>query len=405
MTAPVPCLIFSGMSEYIDQIETGESVGVVEKQFFTFGMDDPLVLESGRRLGPVTLAYETCGTLNKDKTNAILVCHALTGDSHVAGFYDENDPKPGWWDLMVGPGKPIDTDKYFVICSNVIGGCMGSTGPSCENPETGRQYGASFPVVTIGDMVRAQRRLVDSFGIGTLLAVVGGSVGGMQVLEWSVRYPHKVHAAIPLATTTKHSAQAIAFNEVARQAIMADPKWNRGDYYESGRPEHGLAVARMVGHITYLSDESMRHKFDRRLQDRVELSFDFEADFQVESYLRYQGNKFVDRFDANSFLYLTKAADYFNLENQYGDGSLVAAFSRASCRYLVVSFTSDWLYPTYQSKTMVKAMKKNSLDVSFCEIEAPWGHDAFLLPNTRLSDLLSGFLNKVCLHCRIGESE
>jgi len=251
-------------------------------------------------------------------------------------------------------------------------------------------------------MVRAQRRLVDSFGIDTLLAVVGGSVGGMQVLEWSVRYPHRVHAAIPLATTTKHSAQAIAFNEVARQAIMADPKWNRGDYYESGRPEHGLAVARMVGHITYLSDESMRHKFDRRLQDRVELSFDFEADFQVESYLRYQGNKFVDRFDANSFLYLTKAADYFNIENQYGEGSLVAAFSRASCRYLVVSFTSDWLYPTYQSKTMVKAMKKNSLDVSFCEIEAPWGHDAFLLPNTRLSDLLSGFLNKICRHCGIG---
>jgi homoserine O-acetyltransferase (EC 2.3.1.31) len=409
------------MSEYIDDLDTGPSVGLVEKQYHTFGsVDEPMTLESGRSLGPVTLAYETCGTLNAARDNAILVCHALTGDSHVAGRYQEDDPKPGWWDIMVGPGKPLDTDRYFIICTNVIGGCMGSTGPASPDPATAtsdpaaappdpataltgaRPYGMRFPVVTIGDMVRCQRRLVDHLGIDRLLAVIGGSVGGMQVLEWSVRYPERVVAALPLATTTKHSAQAIAFNEVARQAIMADPAWMGGDYYATGRPEHGLAVARMVGHITYLSDESMRHKFDRRLQDRGELSFDFEADFQVESYLRYQGNKFVSRFDANSFLYLTKAADYFNLENQHGGGSLVAAFARARCRYLVISFTSDWLYPTYQSKAMVKAMKKNGLDVSFCEIEAPWGHDAFLLPNQRLEALIRGFLDRVGGRCATG---
>ncbi|WP_419788399.1 homoserine O-acetyltransferase MetX [Pseudodesulfovibrio sp.] len=376
--------------------ELGPSVGQVEKKYFTFGEDgDGLKLDCGRVLAPVTLAYETCGELNADKSNAILVCHALTGDSHVAGYYHPDDAKAGWWDRMVGPGKPIDTNKYFVICSNVVGGCMGSTGPMSENPATGKPYGTTFPLVTIGDMVRCQRRLIDHLGIGTLLAVAGGSVGGMQVLEWSVRYPERLRAAIPLATTCKHSAQAIAFNEVARQAIMADPDWNHGNYYDSGRPEHGLAVARMIGHITYLSDESMRQKFDRRLQDRCELSFDFEADFQVESYLRYQGNKFVDRFDANSFLYLTKAADYFNVENSHGAGSLVAAFSRSKSRNLVVSFTSDWLYPTYQSRAMVKAMKKNGLDVSFCEIEAPWGHDAFLMPNERLESLIRGFLDRV----------
>ncbi len=393
------------MSKTTDTFDAASSVGLVRKQTFDFARDDNgLTLDCGQALAPVSLAYETCGTLNKARDNAILICHALTGDSHVAGFYSPEDSKPGWWDMMVGPGKPIDTNRYFVICSNVIGGCMGSTGPQSRNPATGKPYGTDFPVVTIGDMVACQRRLIDWLGIDRLLAVIGGSVGGMQVLEWSVRYPDRVCVALPLATTTKHSAQAIAFNEVARQAIMADPKWNHGNYNETGRPEHGLAVARMVGHITYLSDESMRHKFDRKLQDRCELSFDFEADFQVESYLRYQGNKFVDRFDANSFLYLTKAADYFNLENQYGNGSLVAAFSRAKCRYLVISFTSDWLYPTYQSKTMVKAMKKNGLDVSFCEIEAPWGHDAFLLPNERLNNLLTGFLDRANAEYVSGES-
>ncbi|WP_029459132.1 homoserine O-acetyltransferase MetX [Solidesulfovibrio alcoholivorans] len=384
------------MSEYVEHAQTGTSVGRVEKRFFTFAAPpDVLTVESGRTLGPVTLAYETYGTLNETASNAVLVLHALTGDSHAAGYYDKADAKPGWWDLMIGPGKPIDTERYYVICSNVIGGCMGSTGPSSVDPATGRPYGLSFPVITIGDMVRAQKRLVEHLGVAKLLCAIGGSMGGMQVLEWAVRYPDMVRSAVPLATTTKHSALAIAFNEVARQAIMADPKWQCGDYYDGENPGHGLAVARMIGHITYLSDESMRQKFDRRLQDRCEISFNFEeADFQVESYLRYQGQKFVDRFDANSFLYVTKAADYFNLEAAHGGGSAVSAFAKARCRFLVASFSSDWLYPTYQSRAMVQAMKKNGLDVSFVEIEAKWGHDAFLLPNARLSGMLESFLDR-----------
>ncbi|WP_300158832.1 homoserine O-acetyltransferase [Solidesulfovibrio sp.] len=384
------------MSEYVEHDQTGNSVGRVEKRFFTFAAPPGvLTVESGRTLGPVTLAYETYGRLDETASNAVLVLHALTGDSHAAGYYDKADSKPGWWDIMIGPGKPIDTDRYFVVCSNVIGGCMGSTGPSSVDPATGRPFGLNFPVITIGDMVRAQKRLVEHLGIKKLLCAIGGSMGGMQVLEWAVRYPDMVRAAVPLATTTKHSALGIAFNEVARQAIMADPKWNCGDYYDGEKPGHGLAVARMIGHITYLSDESMRQKFDRRLQDRCEISFNFEeADFQVESYLRYQGQKFVDRFDANSFLYVTKAADYFNLEASHGGGSAVAAFAKARCRFLVASFSSDWLYPTYQSRAMVQAMKKNGLDVSFVEIEAKWGHDAFLLPNARLSGMLEGFLDR-----------
>ncbi|HCR13821.1 homoserine O-acetyltransferase MetX [Solidesulfovibrio sp.] len=384
------------MSEYVEHAQTGTSVGRVEKRFFTFAAPpDVLTVESGRTLGPVTLAYETYGTLDATASNAVLVLHALTGDSHAAGYYDKADAKPGWWDIMIGPGKPIDTERYYVICSNVIGGCMGSTGPSSVDPATGRPYGLSFPVITIGDMVRAQKRLVEHLGVAKLLCAIGGSMGGMQVLEWAVRYPDMVRSAVPLATTTKHSALAIAFNEVARQAIMADPKWQCGDYYDGENPGHGLAVARMIGHITYLSDESMRQKFDRRLQDRCEISFNFEeADFQVESYLRYQGQKFVDRFDANSFLYVTKAADYFNLEAAHGGGSAVSAFAKARCRFLVASFSSDWLYPTYQSRAMVQAMKKNGLDVSFVEIEAKWGHDAFLLPNARLSGMLESFLDR-----------
>ncbi|MHC1789831.1 homoserine O-acetyltransferase MetX [Solidesulfovibrio sp.] len=388
------------MSEYVEHAPTGTSVGRVEKRFFTAAdADHPLIVESGRSLGPVTLAYETYGTLDGQAANAVLVLHALTGDSHAAGYYDKADAKPGWWDLMIGPGKPIDTDRYFVICSNVIGGCMGSTGPASVDPATGRPYGLTFPVITVADMVRAQKRLVNNLGINRLLCVIGGSMGGMQVLEWSVRYPDMVRSAVPLATTTKHSALAIAFNEVARQAIMADPAWNGGDYYDQEcQPVHGLAVARMIGHITYLSDEAMRQKFDRRLQDRCEISFAFEeADFQVESYLRYQGQKFVDRFDANSFLYVTKAADYFNLEASHGCGSAVAAFAKAKCRFLVASFSSDWLYPTYQSRAMVQAMKKNGLDVSFVELEAKWGHDAFLLPNSRLSGMIARFLDRAAV--------
>jgi len=384
------------MSEYIEHDRAGVSVGMVEKKFFTFAEPpDAMVLESGARLGPVTLAFETYGRLNERKDNAVLICHALSGDSHVAGYHSAVDAKPGWWDIMVGPGKGIDTDKYFVICSNILGSCMGSTGPCSLHPATGKPYGLEFPFVTIGDMVRAQKALVDHLGIGKLLSVVGGSIGGMQVLEWCARYPQMVVSAVPLATTTRHSALAIAFNEVARQAIMADPNWNQGKYYGGRKPDHGLAVARMIGHITYLSDASMRRKFGRRLQNRNDFSFNFDVDFEVESYLRHQGTKFVDRFDANSFLYITKAGDYFDLEQQHGDGSAVAAFSRTAARFLVVSFTSDWLYPTYQSKAMVKAMKKNNLNVSFCEIEAEWGHDAFLLPSRRLSSLIKGFLGSV----------
>jgi homoserine O-acetyltransferase len=384
------------MSEYIEHDKDHISVGIVEKKLFTFAEPpDELELDSGAKLGPVTLAYETCGTLNTDGSNVVLILHALSGDSHVAGYYKAEDDRPGWWDNMVGPGKGIDTDKYFVVCSNIIGSCMGSTGPCTINPKTVLPYGLDFPVVTIGDMVKAQKALMDNLGVSRILCVVGGSIGGMQLLEWCVRYPEMVKSAIPLASTTKHSALAIAFNEVARQAIMADPKWNNGDYYFGPKPDLGLAVARMIGHITYLSDDAMRLKFGRRLQDKSDFSFNFDADFQVESYLRHQGKKFVERFDANSFLYITKAADYYDFETRHGDGSAVEAFSKTRAKFLVISFTSDWLYPTYQSKAMVKAMKKNGLDVSFCEIEADWGHDAFLLPNERLSSLIKGFLERV----------
>ncbi|MBT3311426.1 MAG: homoserine O-acetyltransferase [Desulfobacterales bacterium] len=384
------------MSEYIEHDKNDITVGRVEKKHFVFAEPpDYMMLESGSKLGPVTIAYETCGTLNKGRDNVILVLHALTGDSHVAGYYNENDIKPGWWDIMIGPGKGIDTDKYFVICSNIIGSCMGSTGPGSINPETGKPYGLDFPVITIGDMVTAQKALMDHLDIKKIFSIVGGSIGGMQVLEWCVRYPEMVVSAIPLATTIRHSALSIAFNEVARQAIMADPNWNKGGYNSEQKPDLGLSVARMIGHITYLSDESMRQKFGRRLQGKDNFSFNFDADFQVESYLRYQGTKFVERFDANSFLYITKAADYFDLSNRQGSGSAVKTLSKASAKFLIVSFTSDWLYPTYQSKAIVKALKKNGLDVSFCEIEANCGHDAFLIPNDRLSLLIKRFLEGV----------
>ena len=384
------------MSEYIEHDIDGNSVGLVEKQAFTFAEPpEEMTLECGATLGQVSITYETYGQLSRDRDNAVLICHALSGDSHVAGFYSETDSKPGWWEFMVGPGKGIDTDKYFVICSNFLGSCMGSTGPCSYNPKTVEPYGLKFPMVTIGDMVTAQRALLDHLRIDKLLSVIGGSIGGMQVLEWSVRFPDIVLSAIPLATTTKHSALTIAFNEVARQAIMADPNWNEGNYYAGSKPKLGLALARMISHITYLSDESMRLKFGRRLQDKADFSFNFDADFQVESYLRYQGAKFVERFDANAFLYITKAADYFDIEKQHGDGSAVKSFSKAKAKFLVISFTSDWLYPTYQSKSMVRAMKKSGLDVSFCEIDAQWGHDAFLLPNEQLSSMIRGFLEHV----------
>jgi homoserine O-acetyltransferase/O-succinyltransferase len=370
----------------------------VSKEYFTFDASETdQVLDSGLPLSPVTIAYETCGTLNSERNNAILICHAFSGDSHVAGLYedDSSDTTPGWWDFMVGPGKGIDTNRYFVICCNILGSCMGSTGPSSINPATDKPYGLDFPMVTIGDMVNAQKRVVQHLGIKKLHSVIGGSVGGMQVLEWCVRYPEMVRSAIPIATTMRHSALAIAFNEVARQAIMADPNWNKGDYYRDSIPDLGLAVARMIGHITYLSDDAMRRKFGRNLQDKEDFSFNFDADFQVESYLHHQGSKFAKRFDANSVLYITKAADYFDLVDNINTKESLQDLSGSRSKFLVISFTSDWLYPTYQAKELVQALKRTGQDVSFCEIEADCGHDAFLIPDTRLTTLLGGFLDGI----------
>ncbi len=375
-----------------------DSVGVVKKQQYTFAHPpEELVLESGARLGPVTITFETYGTLSPNRDNAILIAHAFTGDSHAAGYYssDSEDAKPGWWEFMIGPGKGIDTDRYCVICSNILGSCMGSTGPSSINPDTGKPYGMEFPMMTIGDMVTAQKALIDHLGIEKLVSVIGGSVGGMQVLEWCVRYPNMVRSAIPIATTMRHSALAIAFNEIARQAIIADPNWNNGDYYGTEKPDLGLAVARMVGHVTYLSDEAMRRKFGRRLQDKNDFSYDFGVDFQVESYLRHQGTKFVQRFDANSMLYITKASDYFDLKDRVSTLQCIAEPHRSHSKFLVISYSSDWLYPTYQAKELVQALKRTGQDVSFCEIEADCGHDAFLIPDERLTNLIRGFLHGI----------
>jgi homoserine O-acetyltransferase/O-succinyltransferase len=368
-----------------------QSIGLVETKYFTFAEPpDEMVLECGRTLGPVTLAYETYGELSPEKDNAILIVHALSGDAHVAGYNSPDEEKPGWWDNMVGPGKAMDTNKYFVICSNIIGGCKGSTGPSSVYPQTGRPYGLTFPVVTIKDMVNAQKVLVEHLGIERLLCVIGGSMGGMQVLEWAVSYPDMVRLAIPIATTSRLSAQAIAFDEVGRQAIMADPDWMGGDYYGKTIPHNGLAIARMVGHITYMSDKSMHEKFGRRLQDRAEYGYDFLTDFQVESYLRYRGDSFVKRFDANSYLYITKAMDYFDLSQPYG--SLRAAFVGTKASFLVVSFSSDWLFPSYMSKEISKALRQNDIDVVYTEIQSDYGHDAFLLEADLLGRLISNFL-------------
>jgi homoserine O-acetyltransferase len=374
------------------------SVGIVEKKYYTFAKPpEKLVLESGASLGPVTIAYETYGRLNEQKNNCILLAHAFSGDSHAAGFYatDREGDKPGWWDFIVGPGKGIDTDKYFVICANILGSCMGSTGPSSINPETSKPYGLDFPMMTIGDMVVTQKALLDHLGISRLLAVIGGSVGGMQVLEWCVRFPKMVRAAVPIATTMRHSALAIAFNEIARQSIMADPNWKHGNYYGGKKPDMGLAVARMVGHVTYLSDEAMRRKFGRKLQDKAHFSFGFDGDFQVESYLHHQGSKFVTRFDANSVLYITKASDYFDAVEQIREPGLINSTAQNKIKYLVISYSSDWLYPTYQAKELVQAFKRCGQDVSFCEIEADCGHDAFLIPDQRFTTLIGGFLDGI----------
>ena len=371
------------------------SVGIVPIQTFTFAQNEPFLLESGAALSPVSLTYETYGRLNADHTNAILICHALSGSSHAAGFHSEDDPKPGWWDDCIGPGKAFDTNQFFVICSNVLGSCYGSSGPMTIDPVSGRPYGLGFPVVTIGDMVRAQIHLLDHLEIDRLLAVAGGSMGGMQVLEWASNHPARVRSAIPIATTARHSPMLIAFGEVGRQAIYADPFWNQGDYYDKPqKPDAGLAVARMVGHITYLSDESMQHKFGRRLRAEEKYGYEFQTEFEVESYLKYNGSKFTERFDANSYLYVTKAMDYFDLTRP--SGKLAAAFSGATdIKFLLISFTSDWLYPSYHSKELVRALHAVGADVTYLDIESSWGHDAFLLEVETMTNLLHSFLGRM----------
>ncbi len=356
-----------------------------------FGADLPLKMDAGTSLSPLSIAYQTYGTLNAAKSNAILVCHALTGDQHVANNHPVTG-KPGWWQVMVGPGRPVDTNRYFVICTNVLGGCMGTTGPASLNPATGRAYGLDLPLVTIRDMVRAQAMLIDHLGIETLFCVIGGSMGGMQVLQWAASFPERVFSAMPIATAPKHSSQNIAFHEVGRQAIMADPEWREGRYLDFGTsPTKGLAVARMAAHITYLSDEALQRKFGRRLQDRAAPTFTFSADFQVENYLRYQGASFVDRFDANSYLYVTRACDYFDLADDY-DGSLALAFKGTKTRFCVVSFNSDWLYPTSASRAIVHALNAAGASVSFVDIETDRGHDAFLLDEPEFIATTRGFL-------------
>lgn len=363
---------------------------IVETQFAQF---DSLPLDCGSALMPVTIAYETYGALNANRSNAILITHAFSGDAHAAGIHAQSG-RPGWWDNMIGPGKAFDTSKYFVICSNILGGCAGTTGPSSVDPLTGKPFAMSFPVITVGDIVRLQKKLIEHLGIRKMLCVAGGSMGGMQALEWAVAYPEMVAAVMPIATTHRHSAQQIAFNEVGRQAIMADPDWNNGNYYGAVRPARGLAVARMVGHITYMSDASMKEKFGRRVRESQTIKdggFDFSAEFEVESYLRYRGGQFVDRFDANSYLYITKAMDYFDVAA--GRISLAAALEQAKARFLLLSFTSDWLYPPYQSEEIVRALRSRNGDVAYCELRSQYGHDAFLVTVEEQADLVRGFLS------------
>ncbi len=364
----------------------------VETRYYNFGNtpEDALLLESGRQFGPVTLAYETYGSLNEDKSNAIIVEHTLTGDAHAAGYH-MGARRPGWWDDMVGPGKAFDTDKYFVICSNVLGGCKGSTGPSSINPQTGKPYGLDFPLITVSDMVQAQKRLVEHLGIKKLLCVAGGSMGGMQVLQWVASYPEMVASVIPIATSCKQSPQQIAFSEVGRQAIMKDPNWNNGDYYDGPLPENGLSVARMIGHITYMSEISMEDKFSRNLKGKDRFSYSFNVDFEVEGYLNYNGNAFVKRFDANSYLYITRALNYYDVS---GD-KLIPQGKELDTRFLVISFLSDWLYPSWQSRELTQFLMSRRVDTTYCEIKSTYGHDAFLLEFEEETRLVKHFLRKV----------
>jgi homoserine O-acetyltransferase len=375
-------------------LKVGEagSVGVVETQYFDY--PGSLVLESGKELGPLRLAYETYGTLSPAKDNAVFILHALSADAHAAGYhkedFDKPKPKPGWWDIMIGPGKAFDTDRYFVVCSNIIGGCMGSTGPNCTNPATGRRYALDFPLITIGDMMEAERLLMDHLEIPRWYAISGGSMGGMRALQWAVTYPDRVARCIPIATTHRLSAQGIGFNAVGRAAIMSDPNWRNGEYYDDEPPAGGLSVARMIGHITYRSEQSMHEQFGRSLRNAVDYTWNFTPEFSVETYLQYQGDEFVKRFDANSYLYITKAMDYFDLGARAG--SLTAAMEGVKARFLVMSFSSDWLFPTSQSREIVRALRLNGRDVSFVEIESSYGHDAFLLEAEEITRLVKGFL-------------
>ncbi|MCM8731184.1 homoserine O-acetyltransferase [Hephaestia sp. GCM10023244] len=361
-----------------------------------FGLDrhvtlpGPLVLDSGAVLAPVEIAYETYGALDADASNAILICHALTGDQHVASPHPRTG-KPGWWARMVGSGLPIDPTRHFIVCANVLGSCMGTSGPASTNPETGAPYGMAFPVITIRDMVRAQAMLLDHLGVHRLEAVVGGSMGGMQALSWPATFPDRVAASVVIAATARHSAQNIAFHEVGRQAVMADPNWRDGAYYPADPPAAGLAVARMAAHITYLSEAGLTAKFGRKLQDRGAKTFGFDADFQVESYLRHQGLSFTDRFDANAYLYITRAMDYFDLAEEHG-GMLAHAFRGTQTRFCVVSFDTDWLYPTRESRTIVQALNAAGARASFVELSSPFGHDAFLLESPELRAIVDGFL-------------
>lgn len=372
-----------------------DSVGRIDLKSVTFGEEDgPLQLESGSALSPITVAYETYGTLSPSRDNAVLVCHALSGDAHAAGYYGTGaGEKPGWWDILIGPGKPLDTDRYFVISSNFLGSCYGTTGPTSVNPETGRPFGLTFPFFTVRDMVEVQRLLLDHLKIDTLLAVIGGSMGGMQALQWAISYPQRIRGSIPIATTARMSAQGIALNEVGRQAILSDPSWRDGAYTESDPPDRGLALARMIGHITYLSEQSMHRKFGRRFVNGNGRSFNFSSDFQVESYLHHQGKKFVQRFDANTYLYISRAMDYFDLEDDYG--SLEEAFTGCRSSFLVLSFTTDWLFPAGQSQEIVQALRRLNMDVSYCNIESDHGHDAFLLSGHRMGDIVRGFLGRL----------
>ena len=386
-------------------IEPGpNSVGFVPKRSASlFEPPNPLRLAGGGELGPVTVSYETYGELSPQRDNAIFVCHALTGDAHVAGYHTPQDRKTGWWDEFVGPGKGLDTNRYFVICANCLGGCQGTTGPLSLNPQNGEPYGLNFPFMTVGDMVEVPAGLVRHLGIEKLLSIVGGSLGGMQVLEWAARYPQMVQSAICMASAAKLTAQGIAFNAVGRRAICTDPNFHGGQYYDKPiGPKVGRALARMVAHITYLSDASIELKFSRRLQDGDRLSYDMmrQIEFQVESYLHYQGKRFIERFDANSYLYLTRAMDYFDLAE--GRGSVAQALSQTNARFLVTSYTSDWLFPTIQSKALVRAMIEARRHVTFIELESAYGHDAFLIEFEWLERLVRPFLEQTLLAVRRG---